>query len=87
MDKKVYHHILYININDKILSHNVMESEDNIDPDSVEAYEASYNKLNQVYRVSYYTYENSKFAVRDYIIQTFRSKCKWSFNGINNYAI
>lgn len=87
MEQQIYHHILYININNKVLSHKVEESKDNINPSDEEAYMVSYNKINQVFRVSYYTYEESRFTVKDYIINTFRAKCNTAYNGINNFAI
>lgn len=76
MEPKIYHHVLHININNRVISHNIEESKDQIKPESEEAYEVTYNRTNQVFRVSLYTYDRSMFTVKDYVLKTFRSYCK-----------
>lgn len=85
--KVIYKHTLFLNVNNRVVSHSKEISHDNIKPDSDEAYTVKYNKVSELFRVVIYNYDKFESQTNDYVSKTFRQRCNTITNCLSTTVL
>ena len=83
----IFKHTILVNINNKVISHRVEDSNEYDKLDSDEGYVVTYSKITEMFRIVYYSKEDSRFKVESSVMKTFRNKCSLVNNGLFDKAI
>lgn len=76
----MFKHVILININNRVVSHQVQEISESECPE--DHYIVTYSKNTEMFRVEYCTEDDSRYKVEREVVKTFRSRCSAINNGI-----
>lgn len=75
----IFKHLIFINVTNKVVRHIVDEIEmakDEFDAMSdEERYSVTYSKASEMFRVTYYSEDDSRYKTEMTILKTFRDRC------------
>ena len=79
MEQTIYKHTIFININNRVVRHivdDIVLNKDEVNPiNTDQQYTVTFSKSSDMFRIVYYSDDDSRYKTEKIILNSFRAKC------------